>query len=73
LMTQMVRVGEETGNLENTLVTVADSFEVEAGDKTKAAVGLIQPMVTVFIGLVIGFIVVAMFSAMYSVYSQVNL
>ena len=73
LMAQMVRVGEETGNLENTLVTVADSFEVEAGDKTKAAVGLIQPMVTVFIGLVIGFIVVAMFSAMYSVYSQVNL
>jgi len=73
LMTQMVRVGEETGNLENTLVTVADSFEVEAGDKTKMAVGLIQPMVTVFIGLVIGFIVVAMFSAMYSVYNQVNL
>ena len=73
LMTQMVRVGEETGNLENTLVTVADSFEVEAGDKTRAAVALIQPMVTVFIGLVIGFIVVAMFSAMYSVYGQVNL
>jgi len=72
-MTQMVRVGEETGNLENTLVTVADSFEVEAGDKTRAAVGLIQPIITVFIGLVIGFIVVAMFSAMYSVYSQVNL
>jgi len=72
-MTQMVRVGEETGNLENTLVTVADSFEVEAGDKTRAAVGLIQPIITVFIGLVIGFIVVAMFSAMYSVYGQVNM
>jgi len=73
LMTQMVKVGEETGNLETTLDTVAESFEVESGDKTKSAVGLIQPAVTVFIGLVIGFIVVAMFSAMYSVYSQVNL
>jgi type IV pilus assembly protein PilC len=73
MMTQMVRVGEETGNLENTLSTVALDFEAESSDKTKAAVALIQPAVTVFIGLVIGFIVVAMFSAMYSVYSQLNL
>jgi type IV pilus assembly protein PilC len=70
LMTQMVSVGEETGNLENTLTTVADNFDMEAGDKTKAAVGLITPMVTIFIGVVIGFVVIAMFSAMYSIYSQ---
>jgi len=73
LMTQMVRVGEETGNLENTLVTVAESFETEANDKTNTAIGLIQPVVTIFLGLVIGFVVLAMLSAMYSVYSQVNL
>ncbi len=73
LMTQMVKVGEETGNLENTLTTVANDFEIESGDKTKSAVGLIQPIVTIFIGLVIGFVVLAMFSALYSVYSQVNL
>jgi type IV pilus assembly protein PilC len=73
LMTQMVRVGEETGNLENTLATVADSFEVESGDKTKAAVGLIQPIITIFIGLVIGFVVLAMFSALYSLYGQLQL
>ena len=72
LMTQMVRVGEETGNLENTLVTVAESFETEANDKTTAAVGLIQPVITVFLGLVIGFVVLAMLSAMYSVYGQLN-
>jgi type IV pilus assembly protein PilC len=73
LMTQMVKVGEETGNLENTLDTVADSFEFESSDKTKAAVGLIQPVVTIIIGLVIGFIVLAMMSAMYSIYSQVSI
>jgi type IV pilus assembly protein PilC len=73
LMTQMVRVGEETGNLENTLVTVAESFETEANDKTNAAIGLIQPVITVFLGLVIGFVVLAMLSAMYSVYGQLNL
>ena len=73
LMTQMVRVGEETGNLENTLVTVAESFETEANDKTTAAIGLIQPVITVLLGLGIGFVVVAMLSAMYSVYSQLNI
>jgi len=72
LMTQMVRVGEETGSLENTLATVADNFEVLSADKTKAAVALIQPILTIFIGLVIGFLVLAMFSAMYSIYGQLG-
>jgi type IV pilus assembly protein PilC len=73
LMTQMVSVGEETGNLENTLTTVAESFEVEANDKTSSAVALIQPVTTIIMGLVVGFVVFAMISAMYSVYHQVNL
>jgi type IV pilus assembly protein PilC len=72
LMTQMVRVGEETGSLENTLSTVADNFEMESADKTKAAVGLIQPILTIFIGVVIGFVVLAMFSALYSLYGQLG-
>jgi type IV pilus assembly protein PilC len=73
LMTQMVKVGEETGNLENTLATVAESFEADANDKTNSVVALIQPVTTLILGLVVGFIVLAMISAMYSVYSQVNL
>ena len=73
LMTQMVKVGEETGNLETSLTTVANDFEVESADKTKAAVGLIQPIVTIFIGLVIGFVVLAMFSALYSLYGQLQI
>jgi type IV pilus assembly protein PilC len=73
LMTQMVKVGEETGNLETSLTTVANDFEVESADKTKAAVGLIQPIVTIIIGLVIGFVVLAMFSALYSLYGQLQI
>jgi len=67
-----VRVGEETGNLENTLSTVAESFEVEASDRTRSAVGLIQPVLTIIIGLVIGFIVLSMMGAMYSLYGQLG-
>jgi type IV pilus assembly protein PilC len=72
LMTQMVKVGEETGNLDNTLITVADNFDMESADKTKAAVALIQPVLTIFIGLVVGFLVLAMFSSMYSIYGQLG-
>jgi len=68
LMTQMVKVGEETGNLDNTVDTVAESFEMEASDKTAAAIALIQPIMTIIIGLVVGFVVLAMVSAMYSIY-----
>ena len=72
LMTQMVSVGEETGNLDNTLDTVADSFEMESSEKTRAAVALIQPVMTIIIGLLVGFVVLAMVSAMYSIYGQFN-
>jgi type IV pilus assembly protein PilC len=72
LMVQMVGVGEQTGNLDNTLATVAESFEVEANDKTSSAVGLIQPAMTLIIGLVVAFIAIAMISAMYGVYGQVT-
>jgi len=70
MMTQMVKVGEESGGLDNTLDTVADSFEMEAGDKTSAAIAMIQPVMTIAIGLTVGFIVLAMVSAMYSIYSN---
>jgi type IV pilus assembly protein PilC len=72
LMVQMVSVGEKTGNLGNTLSTVADSFEVEADDKTTAAVGLLQPALTIGLAVGVGFIVVAMMSAMYGIYGQIS-
>jgi type IV pilus assembly protein PilC len=72
LMVQMVGVGEETGNLDNTLTTVAQSYEIEADDRTSAAVGLIQPAMIIGIAIVIGFIAVSLLSAMYSIYGQIN-
>ena len=72
LMVQMVSVGEKTGNLGNTLTTVADSYEADSDDKTMAAVGLLQPALTIAMAIVVGFIVVAMISAMYGVYGQLG-
>ena len=73
LMVQMTAVGEQTGNLDNTLNTVAESYETESDDRTKTMVALITPAMTLFIGLVVGFIALAMISAMYSIYGQVGL
>ncbi len=71
MMVQMVGVGEETGNLDVTLLSVAQNYESEAEDKTSNLVGLIQPAMTVVIGLVVAFITLSLVSAMYSVYGQV--
>ncbi|MFC2062391.1 type II secretion system F family protein [Chloroflexota bacterium] len=73
LMVQMVSVGEETGSLDNTLATVANSYEAESDDRTSAAVALLQPAMIVAISLVIGFVAIALVSAMYSIYGQVNI
>jgi type IV pilus assembly protein PilC len=72
MMVQMVRVGEETGNLDNTLLAVAQNFETEAEDKTRAFIGMIQPVMTIVIGLVVGLMALSMVSAMYSMYGQMG-
>lgn len=68
LMVQMVGVGEETGNLDKTLTTVALAYEAEAEDKTSSAVAMIQPAMTMIIGGIVAFIAIALVQAMYSVY-----
>jgi len=70
LMVQMVRVGEETGNLDTTLLAVARSYEAEAEDKTRSLIALIQPAMTLIVGGIIGLIALTLTSAMYSVYGQ---
>jgi len=69
MMVQMVKVGEETGNLDHTLLSVAQSCEAEAEEKTKSLIALIQPTMTIAIALVVGLIALSMVTAMYSVYS----
>ncbi len=71
MMVQMVRVGEETGSLDNTLGAVADSYEVESADRTRSLIALIQPAVTLFIGAVVALIAISLMTAMYSMYGQV--
>lgn len=65
MMVQMISVGEETGNMDTTLIAVAKSYEAEAADTMHTFVGLIQPALTVGIGLVVGVIAITLFSTIY--------
>jgi type IV pilus assembly protein PilC len=58
---QMTRIGEETGALDNMLSKVADFYEREVDDAVSALSSLIEPIMIVFLGVVIGTIVVAMY------------
>jgi type IV pilus assembly protein PilC len=72
MMVQMVKVGEETGNLDTTVMAVAQSYETEAQDKTDHMIKLIQPTMTLLIGGMVGLIALSMMSAMYSIYGQMS-
>jgi general secretion pathway protein F len=62
----MVRVGEETGRLEDMLIKVAGDFESEVRRLVKRLMGLLEPAIILIMGLIVGFIVVALLMAIFS-------
>jgi len=69
---QMFRVGEETGTLDAQLATAATFYDRELDVKIKRFTGLFEPAVIIFMGVIVGFVAVALVSAMYGIYHQVK-
>jgi type IV pilus assembly protein PilC len=69
---QMFRVGEETGTLDIQLETAAAYYHRELEVRVKHFTSLFEPAVIIFMGVVVGFVAVALISAMYGIYSQVK-
>jgi general secretion pathway protein F len=67
LAVHMVRVGEETGRLEEMLLKVADTLEVDVRMELKRVVGLLEPIIILGMGVLVAFIVVAMMLAIFSI------
>ena len=65
MLTQMVRVGEETGTLDTYLEQAAEFYEEELEYRIRAMTSLIEPVMTVAVGVIVGFIAVSLISAMY--------
>jgi type IV pilus assembly protein PilC len=68
----MVSVGEESGQLEQMLTKVADFYEAEVDTKVKALTSLIEPAMIVVVGGMVGFIVIAMYLPLFSLYDKIR-
>ncbi len=64
---QMVAVGEEAGRLEDTFIKIAERFEAESRAMIKRLISFIEPAIILVMGLVVGFIVVSMLMAIFSI------
>jgi type IV pilus assembly protein PilC len=70
---QMFRVGESTGTLDDQLEMAATYFDRELDYKLSRFTALFEPAVIIFVGLIVGFVAVALISAMYGIYHQVHI
>lgn len=68
----MVAVGEETGQLEQMLGKIADFYEAEVDAKIKALTSLIEPVMIIFVGGVVGFIVISMYLPIFELYDKIG-
>lgn len=69
---QMFRVGEETGTLDQQLEVAAEYYSQELDTRVERVTSLFEPAIIIIMGVVVGFVAVALISAMYGIYNQVK-
>ena len=69
---QMTRIGEETGNVEGMLEKIADYYEEEVEVATTSMTALLEPMIIVVLGLIIMFILLAIYMPILKMYSAIE-
>jgi type IV pilus assembly protein PilC len=72
MVAQMIAIGEETGNLDTMLSKVADFYEDEVAAAIKALTSILEPVMIVLVGGIVGFIVIAMYMPMFKVYDAIK-
>jgi general secretion pathway protein F len=63
----MITVGEETGRLDEMLIKIADRFDIEVRTTVKRLLSLLEPALILIMGVLVGFIVIAMLIAIFSI------
>jgi type IV pilus assembly protein PilC len=71
MVIQMASIGEESGQLDSMLSKVADFFEQEVDDSVEALSSLLEPIIMVILGTLIGGLVVAMYLPIFKVAQSV--
>lgn len=72
MVTHMVSVGEETGQLEEMLGKIADFYDDQVSAAVKALTSIIEPIMIIFIGGIVGFVVISMYLPMFEVYKNIQ-
>ncbi|HZN88280.1 MAG TPA: type II secretion system F family protein [Thermoleophilaceae bacterium] len=72
MVTQMIGVGEETGALETMMTKVAEFYEEQVAAAVKALTSILEPIMIIVVGAIVGFIVIAMYLPMFKVYDQIK-
>jgi type IV pilus assembly protein PilC len=72
LALSMLAIGEETGEMDTMLSKVADFYEDEVENATKALTSLLEPMMIIFVGGIVGVILVAMYLPMFNIFDQIR-
>jgi len=70
MVTQMLAIGEETGSLDTMLNKVSDFYDSEVAATVEALTSLLEPVLMVFLGVVVGTIVIALYMPIFSLISQ---
>lgn len=72
MMAQMMAVGEDTGALDDMLGKIADFYDQEIESTTEQLTSLIEPLMILFVGIMIGGMVITMYLPMFSIYNQIG-
>ena len=72
IVVNMIDVGEETGDLDKMLIKVADNYDSDVDVLVGSLISVLEPVMVVVLGLIVGFIVVALFAPMISLIETVS-
>jgi type IV pilus assembly protein PilC len=72
MMTQMVKVGEETGTLDKMLGKLADFYDDEVSASVSALLSMLEPIMMIFVGGIVGGLILAMYLPMFSLMAQIQ-
>ena len=72
IVIQMVKVGEETGNLDQNLEEAADHYAEEVDFRLKQMIAMMEPALVVAVGAMVGFIAISVIAPMYSLVHAVH-
>jgi type IV pilus assembly protein PilC len=72
MVSQMVGVGEETGALDSMLAKIADFYDSEVEAAVKALTSIMEPVMIIFVGGIVGVIVISMYLPLFSIYNSIK-